>query len=73
MYRPIVETNVIKEIKKKGKQVSLDGKKIQTLKGRITRSNSLPSICCPAINQLRGNYFDKYFVVNLTISFIIYK
>jgi hypothetical protein len=42
--------------------VSLDGKQLQKLKGRITRSNSLPSIFCPAINQLRGKIFDKYFV-----------
>lgn len=52
--------------------MSLDGnKQIQKLKGRITRSNSLPSICSPAINQLRGKYFNKYFVVNLIIDFII--
>lgn len=43
--------------------MSLDGKQIQKLKGRITRSNSLPSIFCPAINQLRGKKFDEYFVV----------
>lgn len=53
--------------------MSLDGKKIQTLKGRITRSNSLPSICYPAVNQLRGKNFNKYFFINSTISFIIYR
>lgn len=58
MYRPPVKEEVKKEIKKNEKQVSLDGKQIQQLKGRITRSNSLPSVFCPVINQLRGNYFD---------------
>ncbi|VVC29307.1 Hypothetical protein CINCED_3A006504 [Cinara cedri] len=51
---PVVE-NVKKELKKSGKQVSLDGKQIQKLKGRITRSNSVPSIFYPAINQLRDD------------------
>lgn len=48
--------------------MSLDGKQIQKLKGRITRSNSLPSIFCPAINQLRGKQFDKYFIFHMTIQ-----
>ncbi|XP_025416028.1 protein Jumonji isoform X2 [Sipha flava] len=53
--KPLVEEIVKKETKKNGKQVSLDGKQLQKLKGRITRSNSLPSIFCPAINQLRDD------------------
>jgi len=53
----LVKEDVKKEIKKNGKHVS-DDKEIQKLKGRITRSNSLPSIFCPVINQLRGSHFD---------------
>lgn len=53
--KPSVKEDVKKETKKNGKQVSLDGKQIQKLKGRITRSNSLPSIFCPAVNQLRDD------------------
>jgi len=58
LYRPLGKESILKKTDKTGKQVSLDGKQIQKLKGRITRSNSLPSIFCPAINQLRGNNFD---------------
>lgn len=63
LYRPLVEEIVKKETKKNEKQVSLDGKELQKLKGRITRSNSLPSIFSPAINQLRGKIFENYFVI----------
>lgn len=69
--RPLIKENVDKEIKKNVKQGSSDGKQIQKLKGRITRSNSLPSLFCPAINQLRGKKFDEYFIVHVNniISF----
>lgn len=62
-YRVPVKENIKKETMKKGKQVSLDGKQIQKLKGRITRSNSVPSIFCPALNQLRGKNFYRFFVL----------
>jgi len=58
LYRPPIKENIKKKTEKNEKQVSLDGKQIQKLKGRVTRSNSLPSIFCPAINQLRGKKFD---------------
>ncbi|XP_060850997.1 uncharacterized protein LOC132929571 [Rhopalosiphum padi] len=55
VIKPLVKENNKKKTEKNGKQVSLDGKQIQKLKGRITRSNSLPSIFCPAVNQLRDD------------------
>jgi len=54
---PVAKT-VKKETKKNGKQKSLDGKKVPKLKCRSTRSNSLPSIFCPGVNQLRGKNVD---------------
>ncbi|CAH1736653.1 unnamed protein product [Aphis gossypii] len=55
VIKPLPKENIKKKPEKNGKQVSLDGKQIQKLKGRITRSNSLPSIFCPAVNQLRDD------------------
>ncbi|KAL4090574.1 hypothetical protein QTP88_025380 [Uroleucon formosanum] len=55
VIKPLVKENIKTKTEKNEKQVSLDGKQIQKLKGRITRSNSLPSIFCPAINQLRDD------------------
>lgn len=58
---PVAKKAIIKEIKENGKQKSLDGKNVPTLKFRSTRSNSLPSIFCPGVNQLRGKNVNMYY------------
>ncbi|XP_050428448.1 uncharacterized protein LOC126838229 isoform X2 [Adelges cooleyi] len=54
--KPQVPQKVQKAIKKSGKQIPLDGKQVSRLKGRITRSNSLPNVFGPGVNQLRGKW-----------------